>query len=682
MFSGSAYDMNTLGGPIGDYQNPFHDIATATMPKNLKEFFVHAMGIYYRFEIVRLAVDKLAEYAITDLIYKAKGSNSSAVEASYKKLFENVLRIKRLLIRIGKEYYIVGNSFLTFNFGIKRRLLCPKCHQPERGKHKQDIKDDGSKSPIGIDIENFSDIEYKDGKFKGTCPSCKTKNVTFQVEDDCPQEADNIILKTWPIKFLDVIPNRWNDKEVVIWRPPDDMVAAVKKGDIRIVRDLPLDVLESIKKDQDIELDNVFHFKMIGPADEYDELGKGLVLCAYKTIFHTAILQKASEAIAFEHIAPLRVIFPQGIGSLPPQSLLMTQMKTFIEEEFTEWRTDPNHVIISPIPLGQEYLGGQGRAFLPTPEIQAGDEKIFMAFGLPMTILTGNATWASNSISLRIIENHFLTYRDQLQEVIDWIQVKSQNFLNMDPCDCGMKEFKMLDDIQHRSQIIQLAIAGKVPMEDVYEIFDMDYTETVSKLESELIDVARMQAKASNAMMAAQTEQQLEMEADYQARMVEGSIAQSQQMMDNLIAMVNKIMQNYPNMTMEQAVALTQQINQAQQMQQQAAMQQQQADQARTLFLMDRLGKAQWSNVRAQREGATYDLMGGMDAGQATQETGQSLGSIVQKFPLWDPKQQNEYLESVYQKSPAFYEMLIDTLNAQGIPINAPHPMADNKQKG
>jgi len=679
MFSSGSYGTNEQGGPIGDYQNPFHDLATATMPDNLKEFFEDAMGIYYRYEVVRLAVDKLSEYAITNFIYSAGGKNSEAIESSYKQAFEQKLRIKPLLIRVGKEYYIVGNSFLTFNFGVKRRLLCPYCHVPQRKNIEQEVDSSGKLSPLGIDIVNMADIKYTSGEFKGTCPECKRDNVTFHVEDDYPQNLDNVIIKTWPIKYIDVLPNRWNDKEVIIWQPPEDMVKSVKDGNMKIIRELPLDVLKSIEKEDSIELDNVFHFKMVGPADEFDELGKGLVLCAYKTIFHTAILRKASEAVALEHIVPLRVIFPEGVGGVPPQSMLMTQFKTFIEEEFVLWRTDPNHVIISPMPIGQEYLGGQGRAFLPTPEIRASNEDVFMGFGLPMTLFDGNATFASNSISMRIIENHFLTYRDQLQEVMDWIQSRCENYLSMEHCDCSMQEFKMLDDIEHKSQMINLALNRKIPMKEIYKMFDMDYTEVTKQLEKEILDEAEIQAKASGVMMTVQTKQQQEMEADFQARQVEASIQSSQQMMESNVAMITKLMQTQPGLTLDQAVMINQQINQAQQMQQQAMMQQQQAEQAKMLFMMDRMGKAQWSNVRAQREGSLYDMMGSMNQQQTAQETNRLTSDSIQQYLMLPPHQQKEYLNAVYQKGPVYYETFVNQLQAMGEPP-PPHPMAGAQQ--
>lgn len=671
----SRFDSNPTGDAIGDYRHPFKDLASTTMPENLKDFFEMALGIYYQYDIVRLAVNKLAEYAITEFVYKAEGKEGPKIQERYKEAFERVLKIKSLLIRVGQEYYIVGNSFLTFNFGVKRRLLCPHCHVPETDSHTPEVDDKDRVVSHGINIVNVPDVKYKNGKFIGTCPECSRDSIEFHVDDQYPQELDNVIVKTWPIKQIDVIPNKWNDKEIIIWEPDADTVSAVKEGDIRIIRDFPLEILKSIEKDHAIELDNVFHFKMVGPADSHDELGKGLVLCAYKNIFHNAVLAQASEAVAFEHIVPLRVLYPESIGGIPPQSVLMTRFKEFVEEEFVSWRRDPNHVIVSPFPLGQIYLGGQGRAFLPTPEIQAGDQKTFMAFGLPMPLMDGNATYASNSISLRIIENHFLTYRDQLQEVLHWLSDMCDRFLEMGKCECCMQEFKMLDDIQHKTQMINMAMGRKIPMKTIYEMYDMDYNEIILQLEKETLDDARIQALASSKMMEIQSEQQMKSELLYQNKMAESALEQQKQTIENDIMMISRVMRSYPNITLDQAIMMNQQAHQQQAMMQQQAMQQQQAEQARMLFLMDRMGKAQWSNVRAQREGAIYEIMDNLNPTQVAQGAQQNTHDSIEKYLLLPRDQQEAYLRALFAKDPVYYESFVQQLNALGADPSTQHPM-------
>lgn len=651
---------------VAPYRDPFEGMAEAYLPEDLKEFFPLAANIYNQNPLVQLATKKWAEYAVTDLEYDPDDKTTPALRKKYQDIFENKLRIRKALIQIGLDYVLFGNAFLSVMFPVSRRYGCPECNGTDSG----DLDEYFSAG-------NITDLIYNGKEFKGTCPSCG-KKVKFDTLDDYDKNSNNIALKTWAPVNIDILPNRWTDKEYYFWSPPDDMVQNVKDGEMRIIKDTPIEALEAIAQNKTVELNDVFHFKMISPSDVNSEWGKGVVLCAFKIVFYIAQLRHASEAIAFEHITPMRLIFPQGVEGLPPQSILMKKYKTFIEEEFELWRKDPNHICISPLPVGQEYLGGQGRAFLPTSELELANQELFLAFGLPQGLIQGQAPWAGNSISLRIVENAFLTYRDQLQEVIDWIQAQVQDYLGLESCEINMKEFKMLDDIQHKQMIINLAMSGKVPIRDMLELFDYDYDEVVEVLEDEAVTLARIQATAQAEMTKIQSKMQQDMEADYMAKMVEDGIQQSQNMMDSMLSMIKNFMRT--GMSLDQSIAMVQSIQQQQAMHQQMQMQQQQAEQARSLFLADRMGKAQWSNVRAQREGTMYDIMGSISPQQANQQSGQTTDMTIQEYVMLTPEQKQSYLKSIYQKGPEYYEMFVDRLNSLGIPPNFPHPMADNQR--
>jgi len=144
--------------------------------------------------------------------------------------------------------------------------------------------------------------------------------------------------------------------------------------------------------------------------------------------------------------------------------------------------------------------------------------------------------------------------------------------------------------------------------------------------------------------------------------------------------MIKKLMDSQPGMTLDQAIAINQQIATNQQLQQQAVMKQQEAEQAKMLFMMDRMGKAQWSNVRAQREGVLYNMMDSFHPQQVAQNTQQLTSDSVQQYLMLPPDQQKEYLAAIYQKGPIYYESFVKQIEAMGAPT-PPHPLAGGQQQ-
>ena len=63
---------------------------------------------------------------------------------------------------------------------------------------------------------------------------------------------------------------------------------------------------------------------------------------------------------------------------------------------------------------------------------------------------------------LRMLENHFLVYRQDLLKFLDFVSKKISSFLDIKPRKIKMQEFKMADDIQRKQLFMQLNSLAKI----------------------------------------------------------------------------------------------------------------------------------------------------------------------------------------------------------------------------
>jgi len=149
-----------------------------------------------------------------------------------------------------------------------------------------------------------------------------------------------------------------------------------------------------------------------------------------------------------------------------------------IEAQIKKWKYDPNHIGVFPIPIGYQELGGNARTLLLTPEMKFIEESIINSLGVPVEFVKGGTTWTGSSISLRIVENHFLTYRELLLDFLNYFVVPGLvSRLKYSPTKLKFKKFKMSDDIQAKNLVIQLGEQGKISDAKLLDEFGFDAEE-------------------------------------------------------------------------------------------------------------------------------------------------------------------------------------------------------------
>ncbi len=428
------------------YDSPFLDMTSTFLPKTIKSLLNFIASFVLGDGLVSQCITKLSEYPITDIIYgdedEPANLDKDQTVKKWKKLFEEHLKIIRVLKQSGIDYYTYGNSILSINYPFKRILKCPKCGQEHTAE--------------GLNAK------FKNFQFEAKCMSkeCGFQGI-MEARDLISKEASKISIISWDLLFIDIKFNSLTGEHFYYYTIPPDIASAVRQGDMDIISSLRLEVIEAVKRRKQLKLmsDNVFHLKRPGP--QYlipGQRGWGIpaVMPVLKDIFHAKVLKKGNEMIAFDHIVPLRILFPMAQGDVSPHAVMnLGNWRSKIEDEIRKWRADPNYVSIVPLPVGMQNFSGDAKLLLISQELKMIEDGIITGIGMIPEIIRGGASWSGSNVSLRVVENTFINHRNDIMELIEWIKSKVGGYFEIPEIEIKMSDFKMADDLQKKQMMLR-----------------------------------------------------------------------------------------------------------------------------------------------------------------------------------------------------------------------------------
>ena len=429
-------------------------------------------------------IKKFAEYAITDISYN---SESPKVTANAHKMFDDTLQLKSILINISNDFHLYGNSFISIYRPFIRYLVCPKCNKTYNVE----------KTKYTWEPNTFS--------YRIKCTGCGYKG-TSKVKNTKLRDIHRMKVIRWDPKHIDIEYNPVTGESQVYYNFPNYLKREIKKAKPSpfILDRMPWEYIQAMKSKKLFKFNSnkIFHLKNPSPAGVSQEWGFPGLLCALKPYFYTAVLKKANEATAFERLKPWRVLYPEGNNQLanPATMINLSKWKTELQSAIRTWRRDPEAIKISPVPVGMQQIGGDGRALLLNNEIKMEEENTVTSMGVPIEFVRGGLTHTGGSVTLRMLENTLFTYTSQLKTALQWVTDEINGYMNFDKVSVDMVPFKLVDDVQQKQLLLQLWEAGKIADSTVSEFFDIDFAEERQKLESDAMQNAKSAERTQRVM--------------------------------------------------------------------------------------------------------------------------------------------------------------------------------------
>jgi hypothetical protein len=245
-----------------------------------------------------------------------------------------------------------------------------------------------------------------------------------------------------------------------------------------------------------------------------------------------------------------------GINQVEAETVIGFEMEG--DQTFCTWGVathNSNYIPILPLPIGNQSIGGDGRALMLTQELRVWSEQIVAGMGVPNELIFGGLSYSGSNVSLRMLENTFLGYLQDHKALLNWVVKKTAAYLDWETVGTRFKPFKLADDLQRKAFLFQLNQANKISDDSLLADSDFDSfkedeliaqestrragaTKKARLLQAEIegetqLAMSRWQQKAQRQMMQEQsqiTTETFKDQAAYQA-------ALQQQMMQNQMAM-------------------------------------------------------------------------------------------------------------------------------------------------
>jgi hypothetical protein len=526
------------------YPSPFFDIAQTYMPPTVKELFKWCKYYFYTHPIINPVVYKMAEYPITEILYQEindqedqdkagkgeTGEPDEVTKMAYQEILEKFIDIKTALINCGLDYFTYGNCFVSISYPFIRMLKCPSCNA------EKDIK--------SLKLDQWS---YKNAKFVLKCPKCGASGTATYI-DKTIKDRSELSLIRWDPENINISYKQHSGKSSYTYSIPPNIKKAVRMGKQEQVIDMPKEFLDAVNKNHDLKLnkDNFFHLKRCTLAEQDQGWGKPMILPAMRDAFYLQILRKANEAISLQYIVPLTVLFPQPHGNVDPyKHMNLGRWRERVESEIAAWKDDPNYIPIMPIPVGNQQVFGNGKALMVTPEIRALSEQMVTGMGVPTEFIFGGLSYSGSSVSLRIVENHLLRYREAMSRMLDFIVERIRQYTGLPEIEVKFQEFKMADDIQQQQLIAGFVQNRQISLHTGLQLLGFQFKNEEAKVREEsdfineigkdqIISQAEAQGEASVIMAKYQAQAEaamMEEQLQHQSKMLRENPAAGQMMM-------------------------------------------------------------------------------------------------------------------------------------------------------
>lgn len=487
-----------IGGAYGDPSRLWaHDFA----PKNLKQLFKWTEYLYYNSAQIFAGVRKYAEYPITEVNIN---SESEPLKVQYRELLLETLGIKNILIQASIDLQIYGNSFSSINLPFKRFLRCPNC-----------------KSTTALDLLDFK-FNLKDLSFKSKCPHCGHSG-KMEHKDTRILDPEKIHVIRWDPKDISLSYNQLSADYEYYLDIPSDLVSKIRAGNNHVIASTPFSFLEAVSKESmyKFQKGKIFHMRFDAPAGVKKGWGYPPLCAAIPLYHHTMVLRKANEAIALERIVPMRVMSPQATSGAadPITTMSISGFMEDLKKNIEDWRRDPNHIMLSPISVGVQQVGGEGRALMVDAEIQRAEDNIIASLGFPKEFVYGGLSFTGSSVTLRMLENQLESSTFQINKYLKWVTSEVGSYMGWGDVDVDLGNFKMVDDIQQKQLIMQLFQQQLVSKTTLAETHGIDLLEEQDKIRAEIISDAKNQAEIQQEM--SKLEKQLSEQAKQMAAMGE-----------------------------------------------------------------------------------------------------------------------------------------------------------------
>ena len=484
---------NGQGRGSEGFPDPFSDIASLSMPDNMRDALRWCEYIFMSNGMYRQACDRIVSYFITEI--EVQGDDKEEKQ-KFTDFLNDTLGIKNLLHTVGMDYLCYGNSFTSMLVPIRRYLYCPKC------KLELPLRK--------IFNEPVFAFKWSGFEFNAKCPKCKYSG-KWMHNDRRSTEQEDLRIRRWSPHEMEILWDPLTDDVSHVWKIPADYRKLLNEGNLYHLERANWEILEAVKNQQDLRFDNdvVYHMKEEALGGVRNRgWGISRVLSNFRQAWYVQVLHRYNEAIALDYVIPFRVLTPMprgGVGEFsdPALNIDLGGFSSRVQSMIRKRRRDPAGWHTLPFPVQYQALGGDATQLAPQELMEQGMDTLLTSVGIPVELYKGSLSVQAAPAALRLFESSWTHLAHNMNRFLQSIVDKTAEIMSWEPVKVKLARVTHADDLNRQMAKLQLMMGQQVSQTTGMKSVGLDFEEeTRRKLEEEQFlaeETAEMQERMQQA---------------------------------------------------------------------------------------------------------------------------------------------------------------------------------------
>lgn len=499
-----------------NFPSPFLDMASLAMPDSNRNALEWCQHIFMANETLRMAIDRIISYFLTDLDFGAVNHRKLLGEdekEKWKEFMHNQLHVLRFIKELDTDKACYGNAFASVIVPFKRLLLCPKCRSVVFT-----LKELASNPVFKFKFANWG--------FHAQCPQCRYQG-EWTLMDEPITDPGQITLRRWDPKQIVINHSFYSEAAQYYWNIPETDKQLIKEAaatkNLFQLEQVPAKVLEAIKKNELYKFNKheIYHMKEpVLAGIQSRGWGISRLITCFRQVWYVQVLRRYNEAIALDYVIPFRLITPDSKGSsgtVRTDPLLTANMGNFsgqVRQMIRRRRRNPAEWYTLPFPVNYQILGGEATQLAPRDLLDQGLETLLNGAGVPVELYKGSLQVQTAPVAMRLFEaTHYALVYDN-NDFLRWLSSRISKVLSWEDVKITHKRVSHADDMQRHMALLQLMMGGAISQTTGLEALGINYR-----------DQLRLLAEEARAQQEQQTEMQDEMAAsDMGRQMAQGQM--------------------------------------------------------------------------------------------------------------------------------------------------------------
>jgi hypothetical protein len=268
-----------------------------------------------------------------------------------------------------------------------------------------------------------------------------------------------------------------------------------------IIEKVPEDIKKMVQEQGCIVMDNdpfsggevgsfVHHFAR--RRAPYQDLGASVLERVLVPMLMKENFRYTQLALATRNMTPKNKISAVGLNAME-----LDDLRSQIDLSYM----DPDYSVVTNYDWTWEQIGAEGRILDLTAEHEMIENHVFAGLGVTRELLTGEGTYSGNRITVEILNNVFLLTREMLTRYVEqtlfkpvadangWYETNSRGIKKYWYPKLGFNRLTIRDNQEVFESLFQLYQKGSMPVDVIYELFNLDVESIHDKIKGELFTV-------------------------------------------------------------------------------------------------------------------------------------------------------------------------------------------------